>query len=88
VILLFRKQHETGDEEHRMMTKGNDQKKGTYHHFFLTLTMHLPSDIKRSSSGLCNRQLALGLRLEVPCDVWELGMSLHFSSGKRPVCIP
>jgi hypothetical protein len=76
-----------GDKEHRMMTKMM-REKGTYHHFVLTLTMHLPSNIKRSSSILCNRQLALGLRLEVPCDVRKLGMSLHFSSGKRPVDIP
>lgn len=62
-------------------------RKSTYHHFVLTLAMHLPCNIKRSSSGLCNGQLALRLRLEVPCDVWKLGMSLHFGSGKRPVVV-
>lgn len=68
-----------------MMT--DEKKHLTYHHLVLTLAMHLPCDIKRSSSSLCNGQLALRLRLEIPCYVRKLGMSLHFGSGKRPVVV-
>jgi len=64
------------------------REKSTYHHLVLALSMYLPCDIKRSSSGLRNRQLALRPRLEIPCDVRKLGMSLHFGSGKRPVIVP
>lgn len=64
------------------------REKSTYHHLVLTLSVHLPRDIKRSSSGLCNGQFALRPRLEIPCDVRKLGMSLHFGSGERPIIIP
>lgn len=64
------------------------RERSTYHHLVLTLAMYLPCNIERSSSGLCNGQLALRLRLEIPCYVRKLGVSLHFGSGKRPVVVP